>query len=129
MLLSGHVWGENYVGRKGLWRSSRPGRWCALRPCSRRARTERHSCARRSTARSSGVRKWPREERPRSARAEPMSKMCAGRCLREMRDEGDEVEAEVQALLASTQMDQIADYLVRGRTYQHLAQNALLDAW
>jgi len=43
--------------------------------------------------------------------------------------EDDEVEAEVQALLASTQMDQTADYLARGRTHQHLAQNELLDAW
>jgi hypothetical protein len=46
-----------------------------------------------------------------------------------MSDEDDEVEAEVQALLASTQMDQTADYLARGRTYQHLVQNELLDAW
>jgi hypothetical protein len=46
-----------------------------------------------------------------------------------MSAEDDGIEAEVQALLASTQMDQTADYSARGRTYQHLAQNDLLEAW
>jgi hypothetical protein len=46
-----------------------------------------------------------------------------------MSAEDDEVKAEVQAFLASTQMDKTADYSARGRPYQHLAQNELLEAW
>jgi hypothetical protein len=41
----------------------------------------------------------------------------------------DDSETEVQALLASTQMDNTADYLARGREYQHLVQDELLGAW